>query len=314
MKEQTRKDVIRTVNRLRLVQADCSDAEPDRRAECLTGELEESLKEIPLEQRREFLEELLRQFSWHEASDRQANVGSVPPPHPAKPTNDPNTLVSLLLEALPRLAAEDRERIKARLHEAGLWQAKSMASPSPAVQQLMSELKLTGKSGVSEENLAKLAAPFVSHLLKVESLMGQAWKSLSLARGKGRPPDGLQEIVRQALGDDSDSMRKLVDELDDVYLALTALLEGMGLCGNALSGSLHGKLKPEGIKQRIGTSHFGTLPWLAEAKCWTEYCEVARDVLQPHALQRDIDRAIAECVNKRWDELHAPKSKDRKDK
>jgi len=284
MGKTPQQNILETSQRLRVVQRDFADADPQQRAEYLCEELDRRLKEIPYGERQAFLQGLLTQFpTW---PPDNSSGGGPARPSGEKPVEDPIRLAEALIARLPAVAPGQREAILDRLRKAVPELSRSAAASGEAGQN--------GKStpGPAEERLASLLTDFV---VKLEHSAASFWAEIP-SRSAVRPPKHIEEITRRFLRGETRGTDEIAKELQLLQQFVTIFMAAARKAGDDVARRHFQKFSPEAIQAAVEVEPAS--PWVRlktapEVRYWRKYCELAQDVGTEY-VDREIVLAMAE--------------------
>jgi hypothetical protein len=174
--EEFKQQVRVTASRLRLVGVGFADEDQRSRVGCLCEEIERALKSIVPDKRRAFLEQLMERFP-SEGLGGQPKQGERGVDQDK--LDDPDYLISRLVEKLPKLTPEKKDSIAKTLQNAGLRSLEETALSEQAVQDLRVALGIAGSAKIDGDRLVELVSMLAKFIVSLEPKIwhaGRAWR------------------------------------------------------------------------------------------------------------------------------------------
>lgn len=293
-RESLETQVLKTANRLRLIQVDFSDESEQTRTGYLCEEIERALKTVLPEQRNVFLEKLMARFpSGHvEAALRlQQKEPASREAIDAAELQDHNFVVRRLLELAPALSADQKETVAGSLQEVGFRLSGSGESSVEFGEDLKATLGLGDEAGLEAGRIAALIVLLADFVFKLEPLVWKTWGKLS-PRSSIRPTAALKTIAGQFVCDASGaSGQGLESELKSLQRLVAAMITAVGQVGYQFARRHLTKLSPSEISDLVRMEG-GSVLVSHEVKCWRKYKELA-DALSEDSIETEIRKTIA---------------------
>jgi hypothetical protein len=255
-------------NRLRLRQAEFADDAPEVRAQFIEEEIRTSMQGRAPSERAALLQALLQRFP---------EFGGVTPTEPDRPDprstddpadHDPVALAEALAATAPKLTAEAKTAVIARLQAAGLVEPGAIEVP----EKLAKLLQLKPNEAVEAPRLMQALVLFTEVLTRLDDAVWIPW-------GQIAPDSDIQRgaVLRTALA------RYLRGESTDVakhaghmMKLAAALMTALTRVGRALFDEQFGALLPDKIEEEHAGGMMG-----GASKCWKQYKTMAEGLNAP---------------------------------
>jgi hypothetical protein len=275
--------------RLRVLQANSSDAAGGAQQEFISEELERALKEVVPSKRKLFLQALGEHFpAWLVAP--AGNQVSVAKPEIVEDT--PERRLEALLQVAPDLTVEERLRYAAKLKAAGFTVAERGGS-LPSSPEL--EKALGGNLPQLEaERALKLLALTTAFALTLEQLVWNLWKQIaqrSTIKRESGPANDLRLLMRRYVAGESEISAQQINQLIEQSRRLTAgLLMAMGGAGPEFAKKFQERFAPNEIEElaRLEKKFSQSI----ENVCWKKYGELYKDFGSEAAIDSLIEEAV----------------------
>ena len=297
--EKLENHVLKTTNRLRLIQVDFADESEQIRVEYLCEEVERALKTVLPGERSEFLEKLMARFpTW--------NVSTQPILKEQKATDEPaikvdkirtpDFLVRSLLEIAPTLSDDQKKFITETLQQGGFGPQVRQDYSDELVQKLKAKLQLEHRPDFDVNQLIELIILLADFAYKLEPLVWNTWRKLSPRSGI-RQPGGLKKTIGQFIHKDSasDTSREQVDnELKKLQRLIAAIITAISRVGGQFAKHHLAKFSPSEISALVRMERSSVFV-SHEVKCWRKYFELS-DTLTEDSIETEIRKAIVDYV------------------
>ena len=297
--------VVSAAHQLRKVQNSFADEPPERRREFLEEVVTRSLESIVPDLRLAFLKALEQEFPVWDAG------GATPPvsvsPEEAAAKVSPDVLVDLLVEAAEFMDDEGRRKLTERLAAGGLAAKRSEPQPAaaaPASPDLMLPKRteeaaqfLMGKLRIENVDLTralKLLWLVMEYMGSTDQVVWNTWKAVAPRSPLRRSSDLRQDMSRYISGERGASGSELRGHVERLRRLTASMIAAMGQVGPLLARDCLGKLTPEEIEAQVAREGGGLLA-SREAKCWSKFTELARD-LREENVEHMIKEIIARCT------------------
>jgi hypothetical protein len=288
--------VAAVANRLRLVQADFADEDPQVRRDYLAEEVQRALGTLIPSEREPFLEELKQRFpTWDaqvELPSQQQSQAVVQTATDQAELKDPSFLVSRLIELAPTLSAQQKQGLTEKLRQAGL--APTVAIDWPEQPATMARQKLQAGPGDSLDpgHVLEVVAVLAEFTASLDQLAWTTWRTIAPRAQIRRPQPLLKTLARYAAGDQDVSRGQVTQDLDRLRQLVAALISAISQAGRQFAHSHAVKFSPDEIKALAAMERGGMLV-SAEVKCWRKYVELAsgRDEA---TIENEIMQAVAD--------------------
>ncbi len=281
--------------RLRVLQANGSEAPAATQQEFITEELERALKEVVPSKRNAFLLALGGHFpAW-----LVAPAGDQVSAAKAEIIEDtPERRLESLLQVAPELTPEQRLKFAAKLKAAGFVVVEE-SKALPAAPEL--EKALGGSlPQLDAERAVKLLALTSSFALTLEQLVWNLWKQIaqkSMVRRDSGPASDMRLLMRRYVAGDSEVSAQQINQIIEQSRKLTAgLLMAMGGVGPEFAKKFQERFVPHEIEElaRIEKKVMETL----EKACWRKYGEIYKDFGSEAAIDSLIEEAVVRYAEK----------------
>ena len=269
-------------NRLRLRQAEFADDSPEVRAQFIEEEIRSSMQGRGPTERAALLQALLQRFP---------EFGGVTPTEPDRPEpkagddladHDPVALAEELAAAAPKLTAEAKNAVMARLRAAGLVEAGAIEVP----EKLAKLLNLKANESVEAGRLMQALILFTEVLTRLDDAVWIPW-------GQIAPDSDIQRgaVLRTALsrylrGESTD----VAKHAGNMMKLAAALMTALTRVGRALFDEQFGALLPDKIEEEHGGGMMG-----GASKCWKQYKTMAESLNAP-AFEAEFYKKIEAIV------------------
>lgn len=284
-----------TAGRLRVLQANCSEAPPRTQQEFIAEELTRALKDVVPSKRKLFLETLGGQFpAW-----LVAPVGAQVTAARAEIVEDtPERRLESLLQIAPHLTEQQQADFAGRLKAAGIAVVELSAYHQATPEM---EKALSGKiSKVDGDRALKLLALTTAFALTVDQLVWNMWKQMaqkSVIRRDASAANEIRALMRRYVEGDPEVSSQQISQLIDQSRKLTAgLLMAMGGAGLEFAKKFQEKFVPDEIRQLAELERKFTES--IEKVCWKKYGEVYKDFGNEAAIDNLIQEAVVRYAEK----------------
>lgn len=291
--EEFKQQVRVTASRLRLVGVDFADEDQGSRVGCLCEEIERALKSIVPDKRRAFLEQLMERFptEWLGGQPAQGEPGTE-----QDKLDDPDYLVSRLVEQLPKLTPEKKNSIAADLQNAGLGLLAEKAFSDQLVQDFKAALGIASSAEIDGDRLVELVSILAKFIVSLEPKIWHVWRSLS-PRSRIRRPKNLTGTLGQLVVADSKVFPGQVEqELAALGGLIMSVMAAVNEAGSQFSRQYVRRFSPSAISGLVEMEDKGGFfAGSQEAKCWRKYCELTGHLTEDSVVA-EMKRIIADYV------------------
>ena len=279
-----------TANRLRLIQIEFADASEKERKKHLSDAIEQSLKTIHPQRRREYLGQLETRFpTWdirvEGASPSAEPSGSIEPP---PEINDWTFLLQHLLRVAEDLSEDERQTLVDRLAEAGLVPPGQAEWPRSAEKELRSKLRIDERQPLVPERVLQLAGMLTEFARGLESVWN-TWKKIG-PTSRFKKSAGLQKAIADFVTGGQDMTRGYVKpDLDRLRQLIAGITNAVALFGRQIAEKYLAELSPDSVKSAArprGALECKPAPW------WEKYEELAWGPTAD-TIQRDMENLVA---------------------
>lgn len=297
-------------SRLRLLQIGCADDLPPERRATLNEEVRRGLADIPANQRKVYLEALLERFPTF------SNVRSpAPAPAASRPALEdakPEELLARLVQALPSMSDEAKQKLAMQLREANLVVVEEKAGEWTASEEFQRALRMDGDHPVNPERLARLTVLLMEALLLMDQFAWGKWSELAPSSGFKRPTaagSDLRILLRSYLCEveeerASEHWNALERAFDDSSGRTTKLVVEMLMAphraGLKFGQEFINQLSPDLIKDVVGSGGIRNMVmgnWKQD--CWDRYVELFRHYSTNQAVAQKIKEAYVRAVEEK---------------
>ena len=286
--------------RLRLIQADCSSAPPEKRREYLQEEIVREIKGVPEANRKRYLAALLERFP---VAGKVLESKPVPQPVPVAEAapETPEQILRRFLEVIERLPEEKRRQLASPVIDAGLVPA---AQPQPTEapvlelsQELQRALGLPAECQPRLDRLAQLTAQLMEAFSTLDQTALRTLNQLNSRSALLRRPEDIRRSAARFLAGETDSLEP---QLRTVTSLLGALLAAMLAGGREFGRDYLSRFSAGAIEDVVageGGKLFGLGPNKKE-RCWDKYTDLANDFATPDLIDRRIKDCLAAFIEK----------------
>lgn len=294
---ETSKLVIATANRLRLVQTDLADEEPEVRQQYLADEVERALAKIIPADRAGFMASLQEWFpTWERvelSSSSEEGMGQSTADD--RDLKDASFLVDRLIDIAPTLSEQEREAVAARLRDAGLSTAGRQVWPEHAAEKLRSYLKLPDGTELDPVRTVELLQLQLEFTLSLDQLVWSTWKAIS-PRSDIRGAGELKKTISPYLMGDQDVARgEVMMHLEKLRQLTAALISAISQTGRQFAQQHYTRFNPENIEDAAKQDK-KALESIGVA-AWRKYKELLGTTDQA-TIEREIMQLIAEYADR----------------
>ncbi len=290
----------RTANRIRLLQADLADEDPDVRRAHVTEEVREALaKLVPHDQER-FLEALEARFPAWEAEGMVAQApASNAPPRSVAPTDmaefqDPGFLIRQLQKLAPAMTGEQRVRAAEELARSGITTGGAGGVSPEAMDRVRATLELSPEMSVDMERLVHVMATVLEKVVSLDDIAWKNWMKMSENR-RSRGRSGLAGVLgKYVSGNDEVGSSQVTDELESFRRLTASLMLALSQSGQAAYTQMR-RLHPDEIEGIIRNEKANLLV-SQDVRCWRRYRELA-GAMDAAQVEVELLRSLAGWVN-----------------
>jgi hypothetical protein len=273
--------------RLRVLQANGSEAAPGQQQEFMAEELERGLKEVVPSKRRAFLQALADRFPvWQMA----ALTAQGPAVTPDIVEDTPERRLEALLQIAGKLSSEERTEFSARLMSAGF----AIGHSSGALQSTPELQKALGATDgeLNGDRAVKLLAITAGLGLMIDQVVWNVWKQLAPKTNVARTASDVRALMRRYLAGDSEVSSQQISQALEQSRRLTAsLLMSVGGAGRTFAKKQQERFSPQEITE---LAKMEKKAWEAlDKRCWEKYVELFREFGDEAAIDGEIQQSIA---------------------
>jgi hypothetical protein len=291
----------RTANRIRLLQADLADEDPDVRRAHVTDEVREALSNLVPHDQEKFLEALEGRFpAWESQGLVPRGNTSAEAPVPVAPTdlaefNDAGFLIRQLQKLAPDMSAEQRVRAAEELERSGISTGGAGGVSPDAMDRLRAALELSPESAVDLERTVHVMATVLEKVVSLDDIAWKNWKQMSSDSRRSRGRSGLASMLGKYMVGDGDVGRSQVTDELEAFRRLTAsLMLALSQSGQAAYQQIR-KLHPDEIEAIIRNEK-GSVLVSQDVRCWRRYRELT-GAMDSAQIEAEVLRSLASWVN-----------------
>jgi hypothetical protein len=296
--------VASAAHQIRKVQISFADESPEKRREFIEEVVNRSIEAVVPDLRAAFLRALQDEFPvWDKEG---APAPAAIPPEEAAAQTPPHVLADLLVEAAEFMDDEGRRKLSERLARGGL--APTPGAPPPPTPAAASDLMLPkrteeaaqflmGKLRIEHVDLTralKLLWLVMEYMGSTDQVVWNTWKAVAPRSALRRSSDLRQDMSRYLAGERGVSGSQLKGHVEKLRRLTASMIAAMGQVGPLLTRDCLGKFAPEEIEAQVAREGGGLLA-SREAKCWSKFTELARD-LREENVEHMIKDIIERCT------------------
>lgn len=290
----------RTANRIRLLQADLADEDPQTRRAHVADEVREALSKLVPHDQERFLEALEDRFPAWEAEGFAARgpaTGEVSAP--ISPTdmaefNDPGFLIRQLQKLAGSMTPDRKAAAAQELARAGITTGGAGGVSAEATDRLRAALELGPGVAVDMERAVQVMATVLEKVVSLDDIAWKNWMQISENR-RGRGRSDLSNLLGRYVSGDTDiGGSQVTDELESFRRLVASLMLALSQSGEAAYKMIR-RLHPDEIEGVIRNEK-GSLMSSQEFRCWKRYRELAGS-LDSAQVEREILRSLSGWVN-----------------
>ena len=285
-------------NELRLVQVDLADRDEQQRRPYLQEVLKRALADVPAEEHRAFLSELIARFpSWDGRSDDAGLPARAP--QVVKDTFDERTPAELVarLAELAKKSPDERAAIQNALRGAELLPAAAKGGwPREAEASLRDTLQIEDQQSVDPARALELLAQLMDYVVDWDRVVWNTWRQIA-PDARLRRPQALQRSVRAYLtGDPGVPKGQVTRDIGTLKQLISSLVSAIGVAGNTFAADYLKELSPGQIEDFVKGGE-EKLPYIGDrgkTACWNKYVQLAAGMEDRAA--KGINQAVANFV------------------
>ena len=288
--------VHEVAGRLRVIQSDTAQVEPARRAEFLQEEVERSLKNVPPANRKRFIGALLERFPVAGKVVSSLSPVTVPPVSPAPVVAEtPEQTLERFLTSVSALPAGERGELIQRLLAADLIREQR----SPASLELSEEsnraLGLLAGQQPRPERIVQMTLVLLDIFARLDQTALKTMEALSPRSSLLKRQESVRKAVARYLTGEAEAVEPQMREAFGLVAGLlVAPLSG----GRAFGQPYVERFSPAAIEDVVTAEGGGGMFANKKERCWTRYCDLARDFATADLVDRKIKECLASVVQK----------------
>lgn len=274
--------------RLRVLQANFADDDPNTRQDFITQEIEQALKGILPEKRKTLLSALAERFPGAPAAAAPVSIDNAP----ATPLA-PDALLERLVSVAPSLSAEQRASFALQLQRAGFTIEKADSGFTLAPEALK-RIGLEPTASINTERGAKTFGMLIEVLLTLDQLVWTLWKQIA-PRSVVRKEAEFSKLAGEYLTASSDvSSAQVLQSLERTRRMIAGLLGGLGRAGSAYARERARLFDPNAIQAVAGAEKKFTES--LEFACWRVYVRLCKEYGAEAAIEKGIQEALTKAA------------------
>ncbi len=277
--------------RLRLIQANFADDEPQVRQSCLAEELERSLKNVPFNRREQHLQALSEFFpAWGKPSEAPAPAA---PSGPAA-VETPEELLDRFLQTAEGLSAEAREKCLQQLQATGFAPKATGSSTADASPEFWKFLGVAAAKPLNVDRAQKMLVALSQVFLALDQLAWTLWKQLN-AKTVFRKEAEFGKLAGPYLAGDTEiSTEQIRQPIERTRKLVAALLGATGRSGAKFSGEHCRQFSPEVIENAASMEKRA---WVTlESASWQKYKELYKEFSSEQMLESRIQQEFVKAT------------------
>lgn len=287
--------VHEVAGRLRLIQADTAQSEPAKRAEFLQEEVERSLKNVPPANRKRFIGALLERFPVAGKVVTSFSPMPVAPAAPVPVAETPEETLERFLTSVSALPARERSELIQRLLAADLIREQR----SPASLELSEEsnraLGLLAGQQPRPERIVQMTLVLLDIFARLDQTALKTMEALSPRSSLLKRQESVRKAVARYLTGEAEAVEPQMREAFGLVAGLlVAPLSG----GRAFGQPYVERFSPAAIEDVVTAEGGGGMFANKKERCWTRYCDLARDFATADLVDRKIKECLASVVQK----------------
>jgi hypothetical protein len=281
-----------TAAQLRLLQADCSDADAGEREQYLHDEISRALKDVVRERHPQHLEALAAQFPTGEGAGVEhptAAAGST-----ASVELTPEELLAQMVKIAPLLPRRKLQDFGLQLQQAGYLELQTTALADAPPEELLKRFPIDPLARVDLQRLYRLTAALADFFLSLDQLGWNLWKAMSprtqIRRDATFNGDLRQAGARYLAGDTEVSIGQINQIIERLRQLTAGLMGAIGPAARSFSQRHLARFGPDAIKD-LATVEGGGMFSNAEQRNWRKYVQVSKDLSED-----SIESEMVDCV------------------
>lgn len=290
----------RTANRIRLLQADLADVDPETRRAHVADEVREALSKLVPHDQERFLEALEDRFPAWEAeglSARGASSGASAPtvsPTDMAEFNDAGFLIRQLQKLAGSMTPDRKAAAAQELARSGITTGGASGVSPEAMDRFRGALELGPGVAVDLERAVNVMATVLEKVVSLDDIAWKNWMQISENR-RGRGRSDLSNLLgRYVSGDKDVGGSQVTDELESFRRLIASLMLALSQSGEAAYKQMR-RLHPDEIEGVIRNEK-GSVLVSQDVRCWRKYRELAGS-MDSAQVEREVLRSLSGWVN-----------------
>ena len=268
--------------RWKYLQTSLADETAENRQVYLEAEMHRALQAVPAAQRGAYLAALAARYPAWELAAVTVN----PPAAVARQT--PDEIIASFLQLVPKLSAEQREKVKPQLAALGLIVPTQQPLEGEALTEVQAKLKLEPEDAIDAQRLGKLFAVYTEAMLTLDQLAWNVWRNAAPKSPIRRDttPGDLRTVTRRALMGQAE-VAPVQKQIEASRLLIAGLLAGLGPAGKNFARRYQQHYTPDAIREVVRTEGGGK----TDAHFWKKYTDLASQ-LSETVIEDDVQAAV----------------------
>jgi hypothetical protein len=275
--------------RLRILQTNFADDDPEARRGFIVQEIERSLKGLVPDKRRALLDALKTRFP-------VPQLAGAPPPPPSSPAGPqtPDELLQGLVDAAAGLSPAQRADFADRLQRAGLGAATPGGGAVELAPELKKRLALEGKPAPEVERAARTLGMLFETVLALDQLSWTLWKQVAPKSVIRKEAEFTKLAGEYLSGSNEVSADQAKQALERTRKLVAGLLGAVGRAGAAYARERARLFDPNAIEADARSEK----KWneSLEFACWRKYVQLSREYGSDAAIEKGIQEALAKAA------------------
>lgn len=284
--------------RLKLLQANFADDQPETRRGYLSEELERSLRNVPPSRREQHLTALGSFFpAWSGESPKALATAAPVAPIPQIREESAEELFERWMASASTLSPSAKLQIGARLSEAGLIPKAVAAGPLESTPELSKVFGFTEAKPPNPDRSVKLLASLAGVFLALDQLVWTLWRQLNPKSIYRKESEFNRLAGPHLLGDPEISSEQIRQTVERTRRLIAALLGAVGRGGSNFARKHATDLAPDSIE---AVARNEKKAWESlEAVSWRKY----KDLYKEYATEQTVESQIQQEFVRAAEEL-----------
>jgi hypothetical protein len=283
--------IAEVAGRLRLIQADTTEAPAEKRREFLQEEITRNLKAIPAANRKRYLQALLSRFPIGGETGRTAPVPAAAPAPEPKPQT-PEETIERFFDVISNLPQDKRAELSKRIAEAGFAPVARDEPVAQVANDLRQKLGLPQGKDPSLARVVELTVALVELVARLDQAGLNAMRELSQKSKLLRRPEDFRTAAGRYLSGESESLEPYLRAISSL---LGSMIAALMTSGREFGRQYLERLSPSAIHEVVMADGEYSSMVVGKSKqhcCWEKYRLLVDDFGTPDL----IDRRIKDCM------------------